>query len=64
MKEVRREGNWLWTYEDFGRDGCAAQLFYRHPDHGWRPPLPPDLELPEETTRPANFTTGIERSQP
>jgi hypothetical protein len=65
VRDIRRDGSWLTVTDDPwppGGSGIRTQLFYRHPDHGWQPPLPPDLEQPAETTRSANFAAGIERS--
>ena len=52
MKHVQRHGdNMVSTFEEFADGTCEARLFYRWDDDSWRPPLPPDVELPIGTGR-------------
>jgi hypothetical protein len=52
MKEVRRDGDVISTFEQFGDGTCAGRLFYRV-NGRWQPPLPPDVEPPIGTDEPS-----------
>jgi proteasome lid subunit RPN8/RPN11 len=52
MKEVRRDGDVLSTFEAFEDGTCAGRLHYRV-NGRWQPPLPPDVEPHIGTVEPS-----------
>src|SRR4026209_389240 len=45
MKDIRRQGGRILTFEEFADGTCEARLYYRQGDGRWQPPLPRDIQL-------------------